>query len=586
LGKKRQKGKIPGNQRKQVSRLKGPSSKLLKAELHARALLNSGKIEEAIDFLRVKCQRENSAPTLQSILGVLEVQSGLSQIGLERSKNAAERAPNNFEVLINYGTNLLSQGYASDAIHYFKRAIKKNPKPQETYLKLANAYLIGELLDQATLVLRNYNEKHPEDLNGLSLLVETLYRGQKLDEAKGVSLQLIKQDPSREKSHIILLDLLISAGELETAENYIQKLKISQPELYNERIKLTQANIVSMMKSFDSAINFLNEMVVAQPGSQTVAKQWRSLMLAAGYFKKGWQAFSEEPSRLEKIRELPHRVWQGEKSDTRTLLIRGAEGIGEQLMYSQLFPFAQERSKKLVVECDKRLVPIFSRSFSEIEFVSWLTPPDKRVLANDIEIQAVPRDLARFFLQSFQDFPAIKEVLIPSTAGKTLANDLRARYPEELLVGISWRSSSGAGGAGKSIPLTHWKEILKNPKVKFINLQYGSTESEVNQVKKYLGMEIVSVPEVDTTNDIDGCMGLISGLDLVITVSNVTAHYAGNVGIPVWVLVSKSPLWHWFTERSDSPWYQTVKLYRQNSYENWVPVLNNVAEDLSNYQKR
>ena len=97
---KRQKSKIRGNQRKQVSRLKGPSSKLLKAELHARALLNSGKIEEAIAFLRVKCQRGNSAPTLQSILGVLEVQSGLSQIGLERSKNAAERAPNNFEVLI------------------------------------------------------------------------------------------------------------------------------------------------------------------------------------------------------------------------------------------------------------------------------------------------------------------------------------------------------------------------------------------------------------------------------------------------------------------------------------------------------
>ncbi|MEE2956444.1 MAG: tetratricopeptide repeat protein, partial [Pseudomonadota bacterium] len=341
MGRKRQKGKIRGNQRNQASELKGLPSKFLKAELHARALVNSGKIEEAIFFLREQCQRENSAPILQSILGFLEIQSGLSQIGLERSKNAAERAPNNFRVLTNHGSVLLTQGYASEAVHYFERAIKKNPKLKETYLKLANAYMVGELFDQAKLLLQNYNEKHPKDVNGLILLVETLNRGQNFDEAKRVCFQLIKQDPSKEISHFIFVDLLISEGEIKTAENYIQKLKISHPNIYNKRLRLTQAKILYMRKNYDLSISFLQEMLLAQPGSQTVAKQWRSLMLAAGYFKKGWQAFFEEPSRLAKIKELPHRVWQGEKSDTRTLLIRGAEGIGEQLMYSQLLPLAQ-----------------------------------------------------------------------------------------------------------------------------------------------------------------------------------------------------------------------------------------------------
>ena len=101
-------------------------------------------------------------------------------------------------------------------------------------------------------------------------------------------------------------------------------------------------------------------------------------------------------------------------------------------------------------------------------------------------------------------------------------------------------------------------------------------------MKEKFGIEIVSVPEIDTTNDIDGCMGLISGLDLVITVSNVTAHYAGNLGIPVWVLVSKiTPLWHWFTERNDSPWYQTMRLFRQQKQGDWKGVFDDISKALT-----
>ena len=347
-----------------------------------------------------------------------------------------------------------------------------------------------------------------------------------------------------------------------------------------------RGNAFKELGKLDEAVDSLEKAIDVKPGFTDAHWNLSLALLLGGDFQKGWQACPVDPSRLAKIKELPHRVWQGEKSDTRTLLIRGAEGIGEQLMYSQLLPLAQERVKKLIVECDKRLVTIFNRSFPEIEFVPWLTPPEKRLFGGDIEIQALPRHLASFFLQSFEDFPGVKNFLIPKDEGKHLADDLRARYPEKRLVGISWRSSSGATGAQKSIPLAHWIKILNNPNVKFINLQYGSTKSEVNQVKEKFGIEIVSVPEIDTTNDIDGCMGLISGLDLVITVSNVTAHYAGNLGIPVWVLVSKiTPLWHWFTERNDSPWYQTVKLYRQNPYEDWIPVMTNVAEDLLNYRK-
>ena len=561
--------------------------KLSRAIGHAQSLQENHGTREAIDFLRVECQRDDAHPYLLSMLGFLEARSGLLEIGLQRTREAADRAPRNADILTNYGSVLSSLGYLTDAIEAFRNSLKYQPHSQEALYNLANALVTGECLEEAGNVIRSYIKRFSQDLKGPSLLVEILKRENRPSDAKEICLQLIDRDPSRISSHITFVDLLISAGEVASAQSYIEELAEAQPSIINAAMFLTQINLASIVEGPGAAINMVAEFLKIHTGTQDVARMWRTMLLSAGRFSEGWDAYSKEPGRLEKIYQLPHRVWQGEESDERTLLIRGAEGIGEQLMYSQLLPMARGKVKRLVVECDERLVPIFSRSFPEIEFVRWTTPPEKSLFGADIYMQCVPRDLGRYFLNSFDDFAAPLANLKPSPKGISVAKQIRARYPGKRLVGISWRSMRTLSGKkdDKSVSLSHWADILKTPGIQFVNLQYGATDFEIEMIEKNHGIEIADATGIDTTNDVDQCMGLVSGLDLVITVSNVTAHYAGNVGVPVWVLVSKSALWHWFTKRCDSPWYPTVRLYRQEPSDNWSPVLDKIVHDLSAWQQ-
>ena len=587
MGKMQRKTKPRQGKRKLHSGGKNVSAKLSRIIEQARSLQQRGGAEAAIEFLRVECQQGKAHPHLLSMLGALEARAGFIDIGLERTKEAARKAPRNGDILANYGSVLFSAGYITDAIDVFRKSLKCQPFLQKAQYKLGDALMAGERHEEAEVIIRGYIEQFPQDLDGLGLLVETLHRANKLSAAKEICGQLIDRDPSRISSHIKYADLLISAGEIASAQRYFEQLIEAQPSIINEKMLLTQADLASVAEGPDAAINTLAEYLKTRPGARDIAKKRRDMLLSAGRFSEGWDAFSKEPGRLAKISELPHRVWRGDQSDERTLLIRGAEGIGEQLMYSQLFPMARGKIKRLVVECDERLVSIFSRSFPDIEFVRWTTPAEKCLLGTDIDLQCVPRDLGRFFLNSFDDFPGLPTNLKPSPEGISVAKDLRERYPGKRLVGISWRSIRTISNSGrkKSIPLTHWADILRTPGIQFINLQYGTTDFDIESIKNNHGIEIFDAPGIDTTNDIDQCMGLVSGLDLVITVSNVTAHYAANVGVPVWVLIDKSAHWHWFTERCDSPWYPAARLYRQEPSENWFPVLDKTVQDLSAWRQ-
>jgi hypothetical protein len=111
-------------------------------------------------------------------------------------------------------------------------------------------------------------------------------------------------------------------------------------------------------------------------------------------------------------------------------------------------------------------------------------------------------------------------------------------------------------------------------------LQYGDTADEIKEVKDELGIDIVSYEKVDNFNDIDGLASLIQACDTVISIDNVTCQLAGALGKEISILLHSGPWWGWMANRSDSPWYDSVKLYRQEKINNWGDVLEKVRDDL------
>ena len=152
---------------------------------------------------------------------------------------------------------------------------------------------------------------------------------------------------------------------------------------------------------------------------------------------------------------------------------------------------------------------------------------------------------------------------------------------EDILIGISWKSSSNSDDASwRQLPLADLVNSLKLPRIKLVNLQYGDVSDEINSLQKGHDIDIICVNEIDNKNDLDGLAALISALDLVVSIDNVTVHLAGALGIPTKVLLPYACDWRWGTNSNSNYWYDSVELYRQETTGDWTPVLNKLTEHL------
>jgi len=116
----------------------------------------------------------------------------------------------------------------------------------------------------------------------------------------------------------------------------------------------------------------------------------------------------------------------------------------------------------------------------------------------------------------------------------------------------------------------------------FVSLQYGDTKDEINDVKSELGIDIVSYEKVDNFNDIDGLTSLIQACDTVITIDNITCQLAGALGKETHVLLTYgSSWWVWMSDRSDSLWYDSVKIYRQEANKTWHDSFKRLKQNLN-----
>lgn len=134
-----------------------------------------------------------------------------------------------------------------------------------------------------------------------------------------------------------------------------------------------------------------------------------------------------------------------------------------------------------------------------------------------------------------------------------------------LVVGLSWLSRAERFGELKSVTLRDLQPLLQLPGVKFVDLQYGDTTAEREDLRRRSGIDVQRLPDVDTFNDMDGLAALIRACDLVVTTSNTTAHLAGAVGASTLLMLpfASGRHWCWHEEREDSPWYPSMRLFRQ-----------------------
>lgn len=273
--------------------------------------------------------------------------------------------------------------------------------------------------------------------------------------------------------------------------------------------------------------------------------------------------------------EAAYRLILARTPGDARVLAWGEQGIGDRILLAGMLADLHEAAGDVAVETEPRLVPLLARSFPALEILAEGEPPAGSGFMSQIALGA----LGQHFRKQPDAFPS-RSTYLRADPARTAA--LRHRYtiaPDRLLIGISWCSRNAAFGRFKSVGLAEWAPILAVPGVTFVNLQYGDTHDERSRIE---APHILHDATIDPLRDLDGAASQIAAMDLVITTSNTTAHMAGALGIETWTLLPSGPglLWYWFQDREDSPWYPSMRLFRQHRPGDWTELIARVASRL------
>lgn len=301
------------------------------------------------------------------------------------------------------------------------------------------------------------------------------------------------------------------------------------------------------------------------------AGRWMAWMLL-GNFEEAWR---ESDAIRRRGAPDPHRFWNGEDIRCRDVVLRCLHGFGDAVQMLRFCPQIADRCSSLTVEVPPRLLEL-APCFEGVErVITWGALAPEEPARWDVQLEIM--ELPYFFRTTRHQLPiATKYLHVPTLVERRVSGVMGSRRAPR--VGIVW--AAGDWNPARSLPLFQMQPLLETAGCEFWNLQGGlehRTEWEELQGRK---------GHRDAAECGDGILTLaavIEQLDLVITVDTLAAHLAGALGKPAWVLLEHVADWRWMEGHPDSPWYPSLKLYRQNTPENWPSIIEHVRVDLSRW---
>jgi tetratricopeptide (TPR) repeat protein len=291
---------------------------------------------------------------------------------------------------------------------------------------------------------------------------------------------------------------------------------------------------------------------------------------------------ADADSRQHQFKAL---LWGGETVVGGRLLLWGESGVGDEVLCAGLIGEVMAAGNRVAIETDRRFVSLFQRSFPRATVFLRKTPPEPPANDADISAQSSTLRLPMLLRRRREHFKAHRGYL---KADPGAVDEYRRRF--EALgpgrkIGLAWASTNARTGRRKSTGLADWSAVLAVPGCQFVSLQYGAADADIEAMRARGFPNIWPNPNADIRTDLDGLAAQVAALDLIVTIAGINAHMAGALARPGFVLVQHTPLWFWFDRGETSPWYPSLRLFRQQRDEDWLGPIAHIAAALADFGK-
>ena len=512
-------------------------------------LYNGGYLNAVVDEARILTKQYPNEFALWNLLGAAAAQTGQLDRALDAYQKAVLLQPNSATAYNNLGNVLIYKCEYERAIEVFQKAIEIKPDYADAHNNIGNAF----------------NEQG------------------RFDEAFDALSKAISLDPNYAAAYNNIGSVLNHLGKYsESIEAFYRALSLQSDYI---KAYYNLGNSLKGQGRLDDALEAYSKAVSLNPDYAEAYDDMGRVYLLKEDFVKAfelmeWRWLSQQKTIGEpfKSRKPP---WDGASSGE--IFVWKEQGIGDAIVFSSMYSELNEKSSKLSVECDARLLPLFERSFSNS--IKFLDDRNK-ISEHDYDCQLPSGSLPRYFRRNLEDFKQSSSGWLKADPEKmrTLKAKLCSDGTEKIY-GISWFTKSVQARAKQhNVSIELLADYLAKMPGKYVNLQYGDTSCELSRLKRQTGIQVESLDEIDLYNDIDDLAALISICDVVISIDNLTAHLAGSLGVDTRVLLPNIPDERWSFEGRESYWYDSVTLYRQRSFGDWTVPLDELLHDFSNIQ--
>ena len=506
-----------------------------------------------------------------NILGMAAYEKKKFDYAIRSYKKAISINPKYAHAYNNLGIVFTTQGRLDNAIEVYKKAIL-NQYDNPLFHNNLGAVLSEqgknkeaiEACKKAILFKENYSEAY----NNLgAILRDEGEIAEAIDACKKAIL--FKEDYVDAYNN--LGAILRDEGEIAEAIDACKKAILLKPDYadaYNNLGALHRDE-----GKIAEAIDACNKAVLLKPD---YAEAYYSLSFSynlKGDLKKGFELYEWRLREKRFIARTPrkHLTWNREQSVFgKVFFVYEEQGLGDIIQFSRYLLLLKEKGAKVIFKVKTKLHALLKTLDEDIILVD--SDPDH----NNIDFETPLMSLPYLFKTHLNTIPSMTSYLYANHEKVKLWNE---RLTKDIFkVGICWQGSKNKIDFGRSLPLALFKDISNLPNIRLISLHKGEGENQIKDIS--FDLTTLGDDFDDGENAFEDTAAIMMNCDLIITSDTVTAHLAGALGCVTWVALKKIPDWRWMLERNDSPWYPSMKLYRQKKFDDWKNVFEIIKKDL------
>ena len=533
------------------------------ASLHAQ----QGDIERAVKFFKTAVKINPDVPDVRYNLAYAYNLAGMHEEAASHYEKVLKAAPNHLNARANYANTLSLLGRHADALKSYDQIIRLVPNSAAAYANRAYALKQLKRLDDAIADCDNAIALEPGYAQAHFNRGATLHELKRFDDALQSYQMAIKLKPGFADAYLnsgVTLHELRRLDDALESYDYAIKLRPDYAEAYFNR-----GTTLHESKRFHDALESYDKALSLNPADSRVLFARSAVNLLLGNFDPGWREYEARTRPTAGGRTFRRPLWTSDVLVTgRNILVHCEQGLGDTIQFGRYTKLLQQSGAKVLFAPQASLKELMKGLGDDIDIVDL----EDRTLRYDYHSPLLSLPLA--FKTDHRTIPKDVPYLF---ADPQRVRDWHTKVgDQDFKIGICWQGAATRMDAGRSFHVREFFPLSQIPGVRLISLHRGEGEAQLSTLPEGMKVQTLGADFDAGPAAFLDTAAVMEGLDLIITSDTAIAHLAGALGKPTWVALQYVPDWRWLLDRDDSPWYPTMRLFRQRSAGDWQGVFSEI----------